>query len=113
MGHDMTAYLGRHAPDDPTYASSRSDLGEEIAYLCGHYGQYEALDAQKYDAGVSGGGIGRWFNRSQLQAAKDRLSQVEWKPEYEGQPCHPAVEFLEKCLNRLPPDQEWVYIDFG
>lgn len=54
MGHDISAYLGRVNPTDLEMVASPEELTEEIAYLRGHYGLYEALDAQFYDGKVSG-----------------------------------------------------------
>ncbi len=47
MGHDITAYLGRVAPTDLASVACPEEVSEEIAYLRGHYGLYEALDAQE------------------------------------------------------------------
>lgn len=70
MGHDTRAYLGRSVPADLERVASPEELREEIAYLPGNYGLYEALDAQFYDGKVSGIGIGRWFARAQGPAAE-------------------------------------------
>ena len=113
MGHDTTAYLGRHVPPEPHMAASRDELGEEVAYLRGNYWQYEALGAEEYDGRVSGIGIGRWFTRGQLEQGLERLQAKQQVLEPAGRTCRPAIEFLEACLGRLPPDREWVYIDFG
>lgn len=113
MGHDTTAYLGRIIPPDPQMAASTDELGEEIAYLRGNYGQYEVLDAEEYDGRVSGIGIGRWFTRDQLRSGLERLRLKERTLEPAGWTCQPAIAFLETSVDRLPPDQEWVYINFG
>jgi hypothetical protein len=94
-------------------AASADELGTEIASLRGNYGQYEALGAEKYDGRVSGGGIGRWFTRDQLEQGLERLQVKQQALQLAGRTCRPAIEFFEACLSHLPPDQEWVYIDFG
>jgi hypothetical protein len=113
MGHDTTAYLGRRIPSRPEAGASSNELGDEIAYLRGNYGQNEALNAEMYNAGVSGVGWGRWFQRAELQAALEQLRREPWEPQYEGEDCSPAVTFLQICLDRLPLDHDWVYIEFG
>jgi hypothetical protein len=113
MGHDTTAYLGRQIPLEPHMAASADELGAEIASLRGNYGQYEALGAEMYDGRVSGGGIGRWFTRNQLEQGLERLRVKQQTLEPAVRTCRPAIEFFETCLSHLSPDQEWVYIDFG
>lgn len=113
MGHDTTAYLGRMVPTDPQLVASPDERGEEIAYLRGNYGLYEALDAEEYDGRVSGIGIGRWFSRDHVRLGLERLRHKEQTLKRAGQTCWPAIEFLEACLDHLPVAQEWVYIDFG
>jgi hypothetical protein len=141
MGHDITAYLGRVRPGDLGSAAGRHELGERIASLRRSAGRrgavalYAALDAERYDAGVSGVGIGRWFTRGQLHRAAERLwgrvdrSRVvpaELRPppgslvelHYGDVPPEiPApdreLEFVSDCLARLPADQDVVYIEFG
>jgi hypothetical protein len=113
MGHDTTAYLGRIVPMAPEMAASRAELGEQIAHVRGDYGQYEALDAQMYDGRVSGIGIGRWFTREQLLRGLEWLRINDREIEPNLWTCRPASRFLETCLAKLPPDQEWVYVDFG
>jgi hypothetical protein len=88
-------------------------LSKEIAYLRGCYGLYEALDAQEYDGGVSGIGIGRWFTREQMQFALRRLWVRQRLDKPAGYTVRPAIRFLRTCLDRLPADRDVLYIDFG
>ena len=113
MGHDTRAYLGRAAPSEPHKAASSTVLTEEIAYLPGNYWQYEALGAEEYDGRVSGIGIGRWFTRDQITSGLERLRSKELVLAPVGRSCKPAITFFEKCLDHMPIDQTWVYIDFG
>lgn len=113
MGHDTRAYLGRSVPADLERVASPEELREEIAYLPGNYGLYEALDAQFYDGKVSGIGIGRWFARAQLQEAARRLRSMQEELEGTLYTIEPAIEFVRTCLDRLPADQDALYIDFG
>lgn len=127
MGHDTTAYLGRIPPEDMKSAASMDDLAEEIAYLRGNHGLYEALDAQFYDGKVSGIGIGRWFTRAQIQEGARRLwivdrgllnSRLKWQDGASGRwhgaryTTKPAIRFLQACLDRMPTDRDAVYIEF-
>jgi len=113
MGHDIGAYVGTIVPDDLESVAAADECGEEIAYLRGSYGIYEALDATSYDGKVSGIGIGRWFTREQLRTAEQRLiaQQAEWQKK--GWSCEPAIRFVRTCLERLPPERDVCYIDFG
>jgi hypothetical protein len=113
MGHDIYAYIGTITPSDPRIVASPDERGEEIAYLRGSYGIYEALDATFYDGKVSGIGIGRWFTREQLQIAEQRLvaQQIEWQKH--GWSCEPAIQFIRTCLEKLPTHRDMCYISFG
>jgi hypothetical protein len=94
-------------------AVTRKDLAEKIASLRGDYGQYMALDAEMYDGRVSGIGIGRWFNREQLCRALGRLRLEDQRLKRAGRTCQPAIRFLLACIQRLPAEQNRVYVDFG
>ena len=114
MGHDISAYVGTITPRDLQNVATAEERGkEEIAYLRGNHGIYEALDATFYDGKVSGIGIGRWFTRQQLQVAEQRLVAREVELAKNGWSCEPAIQFIRTCLERLPPDRNVCYIDFG
>jgi hypothetical protein len=128
MGHDTTAHIGRVRPDELQSVARPDELVEEIAHLRGNYGLYEVLDAQVYDGKVSGVGIGRWFEKQQLQDGLRRLwlghrrlkdSWEVWRYGLDGPwrksrgSLKPAIRFLEACLDRTPSDEDVVYIDFG
>ncbi len=68
---------------------------------------------KSYDGRVSGIGIGRWFTREQIQLALRRLWLRQQMDKPTGYTVRPAIRFLRTCLERLPADQEAVYIEFG
>ena len=114
MGHDISAYIGTITPGELESVATVDERGdEEIAYLRGHFGIYEALGATFYDGKVSGIGIGRWFTREQLRVAEQRLvaQQAAWREK--GCSCEPAIQFIRTCLERLPPNRDVCYIEFG
>lgn len=71
------------------------------------------LGAEKYDGKVSGIGIGRWFTRDQITLGFERMRSKELVLEPVGRSCLPTITFFDKCLDYLPIDQPWVYINFG
>ena len=66
-----------------------------------------------YDGRVSGIGIGRWFTRAQLMKGLERLMVKQQELEPTVYNVQPGIDFFTACLNNLPSDHEWVYIDFG
>ena len=96
MGHEISAYVGTITPSDLESVATTEERGDqEIAYLPGRYGLYEALDATFYDGKVSGIGLGRWFTCEQLRS--------------DGWSHNRRSGYLE----RLPPDRNVCYFHFG
>jgi hypothetical protein len=79
MGHDISAFKIESKNDDNIGFRE----GEEISYACfsagnivGQYLFYESLNAQKFNAGCSGGGGRDVYTIDQIKTAKSKLNYI-------------------------------------
>lgn len=95
MGHDIYAYKRPH--DEVAYL--RRSMGNPEARII-----YRLLDAEQYDAGVSGDGSWATFYRDQLEQAASRA-------ELDG--CPEDIRSFLKLALEADPGDDGIIIHFG
>ena len=116
MGYDITAFMPREAPADPTSpAVPRAEGMTQVNYYETPAGSsdaralLQALDAAEYDGEVSGIGIGRYFTRDQVGEACRRLCISYLDDRVTERP----LRFIAQTAEVLHEDRPWVYIEFA
>lgn len=107
MGHDISGY---------------NKAGEEIAYARFSMGNFDAtilydlLDANDYDAGVSGSGDSSVFSIQHIENALNAYNQLYDNPPAEGDPVDwdqkQILNFIQNCLTTAQKDGS-VTVFFG
>ncbi|HZZ81923.1 MAG TPA: hypothetical protein VFE62_25715, partial [Gemmataceae bacterium] len=115
VGHDIGAYLGDADPADPLEELEGWHELPGVAYLRRNswdplcHTLYEVLDVEEFAGSHSGKGIGRWFDRDDLEiGVAELLVRLA-----AGQDVRPEIDFLRASLAALPEGRASLFLGFG